>query len=198
MLVSWKRSFYKITKIVRALTLNFIRLLRVVITPSATSSLRGENDSKLSDELQANAHSDWLRGVFAWEYVIVVASTCFAFRALITQARIWKRFQVQNSTSLLYLPIPSSAETWNIAAKKVCQSFFADILSEKSPYFGKHLFAKQELITCARLRGQHFATGKNFYFNHNYNKIVKSDWLSTALISALIGQFNRTVRVMPK
>ena len=34
--------------------------------------------------------------------------------------------------------------------------------------------------------------------NQNYNKIVKSDWLSTALISALIGQFNRTVRVMPK
>ena len=24
--------------------------------------------------------------------------------------------------------------------------------------------------------------------NHTYNKIVKSDWLSTALISALIGQ----------
>ena len=35
-------------------------------------------------------------------------------------------------------------------------------------------------------------------FNHNYNKILKSDWFSTALISALIGQFNRTVRVMPK
>ena len=34
--------------------------------------------------------------------------------------------------------------------------------------------------------------------NHNYNKIVKSDWLSNALISALIGQFNRTARVMPK
>ena len=31
--------------------------------------------------------------------------------------------------------------------------------------------------------------------NHNYNKIVKSDWLSTALISALTGQFNRTVLV---
>ena len=27
---------------------------------------------------------------------------------------------------------------------------------------------------------------------------IKSDWLSTALISVLIGQFNRTVRVMPK
>ena len=35
-------------------------------------------------------------------------------------------------------------------------------------------------------------------YNHNYNKIVKSDWLSTALISALIEQFNRTVRVMPE
>ena len=34
--------------------------------------------------------------------------------------------------------------------------------------------------------------------NNNYNKILKSDWLSTALISALIGQFDRTVRVMPK
>ena len=34
--------------------------------------------------------------------------------------------------------------------------------------------------------------------NHNYNKILKSDWFPTALISALIGQFNRTVRVMPK
>ena len=37
-----------------------------------------------------------------------------------------------------------------------------------------------------------------YYYYHNYNKILKSDWLSTALISALIGQFNRTVRVMPK
>ena len=27
-----------------------------------------------------------------------------------------------------------------------------------------------------------------YYYNHNYNKIVKSDWLSTTLISALIGQ----------
>ena len=34
-------------------------------------------------------------------------------------------------------------------------------------------------------------------YNHNYNKILISGWLSTALISALIGQFNRTVRVMP-
>ena len=38
----------------------------------------------------------------------------------------------------------------------------------------------------------------HYYCNRNYNKIFKSDWLSTALISALIGQFNRTVRIMPK
>ena len=31
-------------------------------------------------------------------------------------------------------------------------------------------------------------TIKNIRLNHNYNKIVKSDWLSTTLISALIGQ----------
>ena len=37
-----------------------------------------------------------------------------------------------------------------------------------------------------------------YSINHNYNKIVKSDWLSTALISALIGQFNRTVRVITR
>ena len=29
-------------------------------------------------------------------------------------------------------------------------------------------------------------TIKNIRLNHNYNKIVKSDWLSTALISAFI------------
>ena len=38
----------------------------------------------------------------------------------------------------------------------------------------------------------------DFSNNHNYNKIVQSDWLSTALISALIEQFRRTVCVMPK
>ena len=35
-------------------------------------------------------------------------------------------------------------------------------------------------------------------YNHNYNKILKSDWLSTVLISALIGQCNRTVFIKPK
>ena len=41
-------------------------------------------------------------------------------------------------------------------------------------------------------------TASHKHCNHNYNKILKSDWLSTALISALIGQSNRTVRVLTK
>ena len=36
-------------------SLTFIQLLRVVITPSITTLLRGENDSKQSDEFQAEA-----------------------------------------------------------------------------------------------------------------------------------------------
>ena len=43
-------------------------------------------------------------------------------------------------------------------------------LSEKNPYFAKHLFAKQELITRARLRGHDFANGKNFSFNQCHTK----------------------------
>ena len=82
------------------------------------------------------------------------------------------KIRVQNSKSLLYLPIPSSAETWKIVTKKVCTFFFAKltVLSEKNPYFGKHLFAKQELITRARHGGQDFATGKNFSFNQCHTK----------------------------
>ena len=48
------------------------------------------------------------------------------------------------------------------------------------------------------LKSQHVTEKEIGAVNHNYNKIVKSDWLSTTLISALIGQFNKTVRVMPK
>ena len=57
-----------------------------------------------------------------------------------------------------------------LARRNGCFRRLADILSEKSPYFGKHLFAKQELITRARLRVQDFATGKNFSFNQCHNK----------------------------
>ena len=37
-----------------------------------------------------------------------------------------------------------------------------------------------------------------FYTLHNYDKIIKSDWLSAVLISALKGQCNRTVRVITR
>ena len=80
-------------------------------------------------------------------------------------------FWVQNSTRLLYLPIPSSAETWNIFTNKMCNFFFSlKLTSEKNPYFGKHLFAKQELITRARLGVQDLRTGKNFCFNQYHKK----------------------------
>ena len=55
---------------------------------------------------------------------MVVSSRCFAFRALITRARIWKRCWVQNSTSLLFLPIPSSAQTCKIFTNKLWQFLF--------------------------------------------------------------------------
>ena len=55
---------------------------------------------------------------------MVVTSRCFAFRALITQARIWKSFWVENVTSSLYPPIPSSAETWNIFTNMLCKFCF--------------------------------------------------------------------------
>ena len=90
---------------------------------------------------------------------------CFAFRALIiTQARIWKRFSDQNLTSLLYLPF---LRWLKIFTNELCQLFS---LKLKNPYFGKHLLAKQELITRERFRVQDFATGKNFCFNQCHNK----------------------------
>ena len=40
-------------------------------------------------------------------------------------------------------------------------------------HFRKHLFAKPELITGARLRGQDFATGKNFSFNQCHKRVLR-------------------------
>ena len=116
---------------------------------------------------------------------MVVTSRCFAFRALITQAQIWKSFWVQNSTSLLYLPIPSSAETWNIFTNKLCQFCFplsCHFNREKS-VFWKHLFAKQELIARASLR-VHDATGKHFSFNQCHDKELFR--LGFALLSRIL------------
>ena len=100
---------------------------------------------------------------------MVVTSRCFAFRALIMQAQInlKKGFEMENSTNLLYLPISLSVETWKIFRNMLCQFFFpwAGILSEKSPYFGRHLFCKTKTNYVYKLRVQDFATGNNLSFN---------------------------------
>ena len=56
---------------------------------------------------------------------MVVASSCLAFRALITPAPNLKKFSSSKLDKFTLLPIPSSAETWKIVTKKVSQFFFA-------------------------------------------------------------------------
>ena len=129
--------------------------------------------------------SDWLRGVFAWEYVnMAVMSQCFAICTLIRQAWIWKSFSVENSRSLLYLyPFPHPLKLGKSLHKMLCQFSFswADILSEKNPYFAKLLFCKTRTdyaykTLCTRLcdwwefilisaitRVLHFFSGKLIY-----------------------------------
>ena len=54
----------------------------------------------------------------------------------------------------------------------LCRLFFAwaDILSEKNPYFGKHFFCKTKTDYEYKLRVQDFATGKNFSFNQCFKQ----------------------------
>ena len=63
---------------------------------------------------------------------------------------------------------------WNMENRyKEGESIFLRLswhFKQENLYFAKHLFAKQELITCARIRGQDFATGKNFSFNQCHTK----------------------------
>ena len=85
---------------------------------------------------------------------------CFS-RANHASTKFEKGFELKTSTSLLYLPIWKYLET-------CCVNFFfawADILSEKNPYFGKHLFCKTKTDYAYKLRVQDFATSKNFSFN---------------------------------
>ena len=79
----------------------------------------------------------------------------------------WKTLQV-------YFISPS-VETWHIFRNMLGQFIFswADILSGKNPYFGKHLFFCNSKTDYAyKLRVQDFATGKNFSFNQWLNKRV--------------------------
>ena len=83
----------------------------------------------------------WLaeRCVFAWKSVnMVVTSSCFSIRANHPSTNLKK--WVENSTNLLYSPINSRSETLeNLYKHAVSIVFRLNILSEKNPYFGKHL-----------------------------------------------------------
>ena len=92
---------------------------------------------------------------FAWDV--------FLF-ALIRQARIWKMFWVEKLEKI----------NWNqermICGKSLetcCVNFFcawADILSEKNPYFGKHLFCKTRTYYAYKLLTG--APNENIVQNH--------------------------------
>ena len=85
-----------------------------------------------------------------------MTSSCFSLRALIAQARIWKKW-VENSTNLLYSLINSRAETLeNLYKHAVSIVFRLNISSEKKPYFGKHLYWKTDYAW--KLRVQDCAT----------------------------------------
>ena len=71
-------------------------------------------------------------------------------RAYHASTNLKKVFLAENSTNLLYLPIPPSAKTWKMFINMLCQFFFfayADTSNEKTLIFESTFFAKPELIT---------------------------------------------------
>ena len=94
---------------------------------------------------------------------MVVASKCFAFRALITQAQIWKSFDT-------FTLFTHSLVGWNLENlwKHAVSIWFrlSWHFKRKNSYFWKaSLFQKKNWLR-GKLRVQDFATGKNFSFNH--------------------------------
>ena len=82
----------------------------------------------------------------------------------------------ENSTSLLYSHIPSSARTWRIFPNMLCQCFFPfswHFKREKSVFWKASFFAIQELMTLARIRVKDFATGENKFSKHWRHQILQ-------------------------
>ena len=82
----------------------------------------------------------------------------------------------ENSTSLLYSHIPSSAGTWRIFPNMLCQCFFPfswHFKREKSVFWKASFFAIQELMTLARIRVKDFATGENKFSRHWRHQILR-------------------------
>ena len=112
-------------------------------------------------------HSDWPRGVFAWGYVnmVVTSKRCFAFQVLISKAQIWKKKFLSWKIDKFTL-FTQSLLGWNLdnLYKHAVLSFFFFYLSwhfkqEKFIFWKESFFAKQELITHARLCVPDFTTG---------------------------------------
>ena len=82
----------------------------------------------------------------------------------------------ENSTSLLYSHIPSSAGTWRIFTNMLCQCFFRfswHFKREKSVFWKASFFAIQELMTLARIRVKDFVTGENKFSKHWRHQILQ-------------------------
>ena len=85
---------------------------------------------------------------------MVVTSRCFAFRALITQAQIWKRFWVEKLDK--FTLFTHFLVGWNLKIFRnvLCQFFFRfcwHFKREKPVFWKGSFFAKQRLITRASL-----------------------------------------------
>ena len=82
---------------------------------------------------------------------MVVTSRCFAFRALITQARIWKRFWVENFdkfTLFTHFLVGWNLENLYKHALSILFSLeLTDFKREKPEFWKVSFFAKQGLIT---------------------------------------------------
>ena len=73
--------------------------------------------------------------------------------------------------NITYYEITKIVRALWLAETSVCMRVCKHGCGVKLFGFAKHLFAKQELITRARLRWQDFATGKNFSSNQCLTKI---------------------------
>ena len=104
---------------------------------------------------------------------MVVTARCFFFwRVNHASMSLWD----ENSTSLLYSHIPSSAETWRIFPNMLCQCFFPfswHFKREKSVFWKASFFAIQELMTLARIRVKDFATDEDKFSKHWRHQILR-------------------------
>ena len=83
---------------------------------------------------------------------MVVTSRCFACRTLIFE----NVFELRTRQVYVLYRFPRRLKLEKTLPKGFVNFVFAhaDIIYEKNQYFGKHLFAKEEVITRTRLRDQ--------------------------------------------